>query len=138
MNTEPDAKEDGNAGEADPGSADLERDLTLAMRPLKLPDGFADRLLQRVQTGAVAPSAQGAARGRLLRWPEAKRWVGGAIAAGLLFGLFAGGTTLERHRQQEHRAAAATAQFETAERITDRAMEQARQQVERAGVHLDD
>ena len=137
MNSGLDSREGGDAGEADPGSAALERNLALAMRPLKLPDGFADRLLQRVQAEAVAPS-ESASRGRLLRWPEAKRWVGGAIAAGLLFGLFAGGTTLERHRQQEHRAATATAQFETAERITDRAVEQAREQVERAGVHLDD
>ncbi len=139
-NRGPEPTEDLNAQETDAAWAGLERDLTLAMRPCELPEGFADRVLQRAgaEDAVAASPATVKTSGKLLRWPVQKGWLGGAIAAGLLVGLFAGGTALERRHADELQAAKATAQFETAERITDHAMEQAREQVERAGVDLDD
>jgi hypothetical protein len=55
------------------------------------------------------------------------------MAAVLAIGVFVGGQAYHRHQQK----VLATQQFETATRITNQALDQARQQLARAGVSLD-
>jgi hypothetical protein len=67
------------------------------------------------------------------RIPPAKAWMGGAIAAALAVGVFAGA-----HIHTEHeRRVQAQQQFEAAERITDQAMERTREQLRAQGIYLD-
>jgi hypothetical protein len=67
------------------------------------------------------------------RIPRAKAWMGGAIAAVLAMGCFAGA-----HIHTEHeRRVQAERQFEAAERITDQALEQTREQLRAQGIYLD-
>lgn len=75
-------------------------------------------------------------RGRLLSWPEHRLWVSGLIAAALVAGVFEGEMTYKRVREQQRRIQQATQQFQTTERITLRALSQAREQLQRAGVPL--
>ena len=74
--------------------------------------------------------------GRVLampRMPQAKAWMGGAIAAVLAMGCFAGA-----HMHTEHeRKVQAQQQFETAERITDQALAHTREQLQAQGIYLD-
>jgi hypothetical protein len=62
--------------------------------------------------------------------------MGGAIAAVLAIGVFAGAHIHEQHEQHE-RQVMAQQQFETAERITDETLERTKAQLERKGIYLD-
>jgi hypothetical protein len=62
-------------------------------------------------------------------------WVGGAIAAVLALGMF-GAVLLHQRRERAEQAAVATQQFEAAVRVTDRALAQTREQLQRAGLNL--
>jgi hypothetical protein len=67
------------------------------------------------------------------RIPPARAWMGGAIAAVLAVGVFAGA-----HIHTEHeRKVQAEQQFEAAERITDQALERTREQLRAQGIYLD-
>jgi hypothetical protein len=67
------------------------------------------------------------------RIPPARAWMGGAIAAVLAMGVFAGA-----HIHTEHeRKVQAQQQFEAAERITDQALERTREQLRAQGIYLD-
>lgn len=69
----------------------------------------------------------------LPRIPPARAWMGGAIAAVLAMGVFAGA-----HIHTEHeRRVQAQQQFEAAERITDQALERTREQLRAQGISLD-
>jgi hypothetical protein len=59
-------------------------------------------------------------------------WSGGAIAAALVAGVFAGQQVHERRERQK--AELAEQQFETAMRITDQTLDQVRLQLQQAGV----
>ncbi len=109
------------------GDEELEEALRSELRRVEAPEGFTERMLARV-------AVEGSPRGRVLRWRGRQAWTGWAVAAGLLGGVLAGGSAWEHHAASQRRAAEATAQFETAERITDQAMEQVRQEMARAGV----
>lgn len=114
----------------DESFAELERELTEALRRVDPPAGFAERTVARVQPGR-------ASRGRLLTMPGRMRvWAGGAIAAALVAGIFAGQQVHERRERQ--RAELAQQQFETAMRITDQTLDQVRQQLQQAGVKVGD
>jgi len=105
---------------------ELERYLSQAMRRVDAPEGFADRVMER--TKAAAP-----AKAKVLVMPSRPRlWVGSAIAAALLMGVFAGDQQYDRH--QREKAEVAQKQFEAGMQITDRALEHTRDQLERAGV----
>ena len=105
----------------------FERDLTAAMRPLRLPEGFADRVLAQVEGDRPAQP-----RAKVIPF-RAWRLVGGAaIAAALVGGVFATQQARE-HREREHRQAIATQQFETATRITDQVLAHTRDELERSG-----
>lgn len=71
-----------------------------------------------------------------LRIPQARAWMGGAIAAVLAMGVFAGAHIHEEHEQRE-RQVMAQQQFETAERITDETLARTREQIERKGINLE-
>ena len=98
--------------------------LLQALRPVAAPQGFADRLMAKVE---AAPR-----RKVLVMSPRTSTWVSGAIAAVLALGIFTGERVHQQHERQ-----LATQQFETATRIEDQALAHAREQLERAGVPLD-
>lgn len=60
-------------------------------------------------------------------------WMGGAIAAMLAMGCFVGAHIHEQHERRIE----AQRQFQTAERITDQALERTREQLQRQGIELD-
>lgn len=133
------------AEELDPELVALERELSAALQPVELPVGFADRVLARAAGGEVPAVASvpvllvaaAPRRGVVLPWPLQPRWMSGAAAAALVVALLGGGVVHEHQVQRERRVATANAQFATAQRITDQALEQARTQIVRAGVHLE-
>lgn len=131
-NREPEGTPPGAEDRLEPLPADsLEQDLFTALRHVDAPEGFADRLMARALQ-EPAPASRAASRGKLLARPVVRPWLGGAVAAALIAGLFATETAMEHHRARERRVQQATEQFETAERITDHALEQARRQIDQA------
>ena len=108
----------------------FEQELTLAMRGVDPPEGFAERVMARAQT-SEQPRAKVIAMPR--RLPS---WTSGAIAAALLLGVFFGVQIHLRHQREQ--AQIAQQQFEDGIRITDQALERTRQQLQRAGVLVGD
>ena len=108
----------------------FEERLRRAMQRMDAPAGFAETVLQRVRV-EDAPR-----RASLLTMPVRTRaWLSGALAAGMLGGAFWAG---EVHvRRERARAEMAQRQFEDGIRITDRALDHARQQLQRSGVFGD-
>jgi hypothetical protein len=76
--------------------------------------------------------------GRVLAMPRPRAWMGGAIAAVLAMGVFAGAHIHEQHEQHEQheRQVLAQQQFEAAERITDETLARTRAELERRGINL--
>lgn len=108
----------------------FEERLRRAMQRMEAPAGFAETVLQRARV-EDAPR-----RGSLLLMPVRTRaWLSGALAAGMLGGAFwAGAVHVRRERE---RAEMAQRKFEDGIRITDRALDHARQQLRRSGVFGD-
>lgn len=102
----------------------LDRELARILQRMDAPDGFAERVMAR---------ATAERRGKVLTFPRPRLWVGGAVAAMLVMGLFAG-ERVHQQREQER----ANQQFEAAMRVTDHALDQAQEQLERAGLKLGD
>lgn len=124
--------------------ARLEADLTAALRPLQVPSGFADRVLASAASAQdstqiyAAPITGRVGARRVPTFPLRRRWfASAAVAAALLAGCLAGDVAYQR-RTEQRRAAEATAQFQAAERVTDHALDLARERVERAGIRLND
>lgn len=91
------------------------------------------QLTQKLLALADGPQlVQPAPRGKVLAFRRAPLWLGSAIAAMLVLGVFAG-ERIHQHREEQR----AEQQFEAADRITNQALERVRQQVERAGITLD-
>jgi len=107
---------------------DIEFDEELArMLPrVDAPQGFA----AKVMAAAEAPK-----KAKVIVFPRVPVWATGAIAAGVIVGALAVGDVHLKHEQQR---AEAQRQFETATRITDRAIEHAREQIAKAGVSLEE
>ena len=99
----------------------FEDELGQALQRVEAPLGFAGRVMARV------PRARMPA-GNVRRWPVALTW---SLAAALLAGVGLGAEV--RHQRQQR---AAEQQFNTAMRVTDRALEQTREQLSRAGWRL--
>ena len=114
---------------------EFEQNLTDALRPVAAPDGFADRVMARVQAPAGA---------KVIRMPlRARLWIngaiGGAIAAGLLIGAYTGEQAHQRHeRYERQRAERAQQQFDAGMRITDQTLEHVRVQLQQAGITIGD
>lgn len=120
----------------------FERELTVALRSLRVPADFGARIAahaeggtpQRMElppTSLTSPKSL-TARGELIPFRSWRVIVGGAIAAALLAGVFAT-EDVRGHREHARRQTEATQQFETATRITDQAMAHTREELERAG-----
>jgi len=103
--------------------------LAKALKRLDAPEGFAASVMER----AVAPAKL---KGKLLMMPRMQAWMSGAIAAALVMGAL---ITARVHvvRQQEQ-AAVTERQFETAMRVTNRALDQTQMQLQRVGLKLGD
>lgn len=89
--------------------ADFERELREGLRRVDAPEGFADRVVKRVEM-RVRERRGMAARGA---W-----WRG--VAAVLLVGLAVGGWFVQRERTERMAAREAREQFEVAMRVTTR------------------
>jgi hypothetical protein len=113
--------------------ADLERELYQALRPVDPPAGFADRVIARAHAAAT-PQTKSVAR--ILMFPKLRSriWIPSAIAAMLLVGV--AGERAHEQMEQRRKAEEAQKQFDTALQVTDRALEHARQQLQRAGIPL--
>jgi hypothetical protein len=106
----------------------FEEELSDAMRRVDPPEGFAERVMARAQ-------ANDKPRARIVPFPRRARvWVSGAIAAALLAGVFV--AEQMRLRQERERTELARQQFEAAMRITGETLQQARQQLQQAGVRV--
>jgi hypothetical protein len=103
--------------------------LATAMQPVEAPEGFAERLMTR----AAAVEAVVRPKSRVLMFPAPRAWRSGAIAAVLVMGCALGGL----HVKHMHEAAQQTAEFELSLQITNQALAQTRQQLQKAGVSLD-
>ena len=119
----------------------LEYELRNVLRPVDPPAGFVDRVLARARqsdcqaAGPAEPAGQ-TARPRVLTFTSrrSRLWIGSGIAAVLLAGVAVEGT----HRiEQRRRTEEAQRQFETALQVTDRTLDHVREQLQRAGVRLD-
>lgn len=110
--------------------AGLERELRQALRPVAPPAGFADRVIARAHAEVAAQPK----RARILIFPQLRSrvWIPSAVAAMLLVGV--AGEQAHERMEQRRRAEEAQKQFETALQVTDRALDHARQQLQRAGV----
>jgi len=106
---------------------ELEERLRVELRRRDAPVGFAERVMQAVERPVVLPMAQ-RLRGRVWTY---------AVAAAVLLCV----TTGERVREVRKRARA-DAEFEMAMQVTNRAMERAeqhaREQMQRAGLDMND
>jgi len=109
---------------------EFEQELTRRMRRVDPPEGFMERLMERAESDAPV-------KARVLTMPRRmvfRAWVGGAIAAMLVTGIFIGE---QAHvRSEERKQAAAQQQFETAMRATDHALDQTRASLQKAGLTL--
>ncbi len=110
---------------------EFEERLAQAMRRIDAPEGFAERAVERVR------AEEAKRRGTLLMMPGRRRvWMSGALAAGLAVGVF--GVAESHVRHEREKAARAQQQFEAGIRITDRALDHAREQLHQAGVRFGD
>ena len=107
--------------------AEFELQLARAMRRVDAPEGFAERVME---TSASPAEKVRVMRPRQGSW-RMQAWMGGAIAAALALGMF-GAQQLHQQREQ----AKADQQFAVAMQVTDHALAQTRQQLQRAGLKL--
>lgn len=122
--------------ELTPADAAFERELLAAMQRVDAPSRLSITLMniaEAEQPRPVTPRSE--SRGfNFWRLPVPRLWMGGALAAALTVGVFAGEAI---HVRRDHERAEAEKQFDEAQQITDRALAHARAQIQRAGVDLD-
>ena len=130
----------------DPRMKEFEQALARAMQRVEVRAETSAKFLalaeeaerKRVQAGGGFRLIKFSNGGRVfamprLRIPQARAWMGGAIAAVLAIGVFAGAHIHEQHE----RRIVAQQQFETAERITDQTLARTRAELEQRGISLD-
>ena len=127
---------------------DFERMLKRALRPVNAPATLAKFLASATEakehqrrtgrfwfTPRRFPERKPGGKLLVLPWPPA--WIGSALAAMLLLGVLAGEQVHGHYeREQSARQQIAQQQFETAVRVTDRALDQTRQQLATAGLRF--
>jgi len=123
--------------------AEFELQLARAMRRVDAPEGFAARVVARAESGDIVstqvresgPGAPGVVvmRPRSGLW-RMQAWMGGAIAAVLVLGMVAAEQMHLRRERAEQ--AKADQQFTVAMQVTDHALAQTREQLQRAGLKL--
>jgi len=113
----------------------FDEQLTKAMRRVDAPETLAKFLMAAAEAGAERHPPR---RQRRRKWPWSvpAAWLRAASFATAAL-LLAGVITGERVHERHVREAQATQQFETATRITDQALQHAREQLARAGVSLE-
>jgi hypothetical protein len=109
--------------------AEFELQLARAMRRVDAPEGFVERVME---TSANPAEKVRVMRPRQGMW-RMQAWMGGAVAAALALGMF-GAQQLHQRREQ----AKADQQFAVAMQVTDHALAQTREQLQRAGLKLSD
>ena len=120
----------------------FERELTQAFARVDAPATLQKRLLLAAEAEARQKRREKrvlwfkprTSRSSVLVMPRGQALVGGAIAAVLVLGTI--GSVEAIHLQNVRRQEEATRQFAQAEQIRTRALEHAREQLERAGVSL--
>ncbi len=114
---------------------EFERDLARALRRVEVRAETTAKFLAVASEARAEPQRTGkmwvrpATGGRLLFLPKPQRWLGGALAAVLVLGLFVGERLQERRKAErvEH-------QFEVAMRVTGRTLDGVAERISRAGV----
>lgn len=128
----------------DPRMKEFEQALGRAMQRVEVRAETAAKFLalaeeaerSRVKAGGGLRLVRFSSGGRVLAMPRPRAWMGGAIAAVLAIGVFAGAHIHEQHEQHE-RQMMAQQQFETAERITDETLARTRAELEQRGINLE-
>jgi hypothetical protein len=116
----------------------FEQQLTQAMRRVDAPQGLAARIMDQAAGPAENPAEKQAERKSKVivmrpRFSSMRlAWSGGAIAAMLMLGIFAGEEVHVRHQREQ-----ADQQFALSMQIEEQAMAHTRQQLEKAGIPLD-
>jgi hypothetical protein len=111
--------------------AEFELQLARAMSRVDAPEGFAARIMER----AAAPAENVVTMRPRMRLVRLQAWMGGAVAAALVVGMF-GAEQVHQRRERAEKAAIANQQFEAAVQVTDHALDQTRQQLARAGLNF--
>jgi hypothetical protein len=114
--------------------AEFELQLARAMRRVDAPEGFAARVMERGASPAEPAQKVVVMRSRF-GLPRMQAWTGGAIAAMLALGMF-GAEQLHQRHEREQQTAMANQQFAMAVQVTDHALAQTREQLQRAGLNL--
>jgi hypothetical protein len=124
----------------DAGAEAFERSLKDALRRVDAPPDFTLQVLKKAggaaaqlvetptETQAVWKLERPKARASFA-WMHVRWWAGGALAAVLAIGVFAG-----EHIRREREREVANQQFEAATQIENQALEHAREQLREAGV----
>ena len=106
----------------------FEEHLSEQLRRVDVPDGFADRILSRVEAAPALPA-------NVIVMPSRRRvWMSGAVAAAVLAGAVL--TQQVQERRQRHQVAVAEQQFDAAIRITGETLDDTRQQLREAGLEI--
>ena len=113
--------------------AEFELELARAMRRVDAPEGFAARVMERAASPVDVEQKVLVMRPRSGLW-RMQAWMGGAIAAVLVLGMVAAEQMHLRRERAEQ--AKADQQFAVAMQVTDHALAQTREQLQRAGLKL--
>ena len=124
--------------------AEFELQLARAMRPVDAPEGFAARVVARAAGGdAAPPRSQKRDPGHPECWysrsgvgcGECRLGRAERLPAVLALGMY-GAEVLHQRRERAAQAAKADQQFAVAMQVTDHALAQTREQLQRAGLKL--
>jgi len=137
----PEEREEMRFESEDAGMKEFERALSRAMQRVEVRAETTAKFLalaeeaerQRVHAGGGFRLIKFSNAGRVFAMPRPRAWMGGAIAAVLALGCFAGAHIHEQHE----RKVIAQQQFETAERITDETLARTREELEQRGINID-
>jgi hypothetical protein len=125
---------------------EFEQQLTQRLRPVNAPETLAKFLAiaaaaeeQRRNSGRwflwFKPRSKFRAGGGVLVLSRPMAWTGAAMAMAMLLAVFIGEQV--HVRRERTQAEVATREFEAATQITDRTLQHTREQLERAGIRLD-
>ena len=107
-------------------SDELERELTESLKRVPAPEGFTDRVMERV-------AAKERRKVRVMPVRLSHAWQT-AIAAMLLVTVLCGGAGLWQRRRERQRAEFVERQFEVAMRVTGRKLDDVGERISRAGM----
>lgn len=121
--------------ELTPRDRAFEQQLQQAMSRVNAPASLEVALMNMAEAETERENRQKAEhkRSRILAFPRMRLWYGGAVAAVLAVGV----VSLEGvHVHRERERAVATQQFEEAQQITDRTLEETRERLASKGIYL--